>query len=255
VGGVTLKQKLTGLVIGLFIGAAAMVAVPAFGAAKQYVLTLFERPVVVNGQAYTDASQPILNYNGRTYVPLAKVGELTGVPVKWNEQLKRVEIGGKPATYEEVIVSERDLNPGSGGSSATDGPAGRKNDNLKPDTEIIREEKPGYKGYPDSSDITYQMAVVEKWGDLPPLMSEGWISEGMLDEIESVYFGGSGEKGKLIFSNKNFLNQKIYKTITVTDEFIKAQNGDYEFDDIRIKVFRGNLYFNIADLKNAGIIS
>jgi hypothetical protein len=216
---------------------------------------LFERPVLVAGQAYNDPAQPILNYNGRTYVPLAKVGELTGVSVVWNEQLKQVEIGGKAPTYEEVIVSERDINPGSGGASASDGPAGRKNDGLKPDTEIIRIEEPGYKGYPDSSDITYQMAVAERWGDLPPLMSEGWISQGMLDEIESVYFGGSGEYGKLIFSNKNFLNQKIYKTITVTDEFLTTQNGDYEFNGIKIKVYRGNLYFNIDDLKKAGIIS
>jgi hypothetical protein len=249
-----LKQKLTGLVIGLFIGAAAMVAVPAFGAAKQYVLTLFERPVVVNGQAYTDASQPILNYNGRTYVPLAKVGELTGVPVKWNEQLKRVEIGGKPATYEEVIVSETDINLGNGGSSASDGPAGRKNDNLKPDTEIIREEKPGYKGYPDSSDITYQMAVEEGRKDLPPLMSEGWISRGMLEEIENIAIP-MREKPNEIQLVRVTIPVVYLANLTLPEDFDSTKNGNFVIDGIRIAKYDGNLYFNIDDLKTKKIIT
>jgi hypothetical protein len=38
-----LKKTIVTLMAGALIGAAAMVAVPAYGAAKQYVLTLFER--------------------------------------------------------------------------------------------------------------------------------------------------------------------------------------------------------------------
>jgi len=225
-----------------------MVAVPAFGAAKQYVLTLFERPVIVNGQAYKDTSQPILNHNGRTYVPLAKVGELTGVPVVWNEQLKQVEIGGK------APVSERDINPGSGDSSDTDGPAGRKNDNLQPDTEIIREEEPGYKGYPDSADITYQMAVEEGRAELPPLLSEGWISKGMLEEIENIAIP-MREKPDEIQLVKVTIPVVYLATLKLPENFDTTKNGSFVIDGIRIIKYDGNTYFNISDLKNKNIIS
>ncbi|WP_017814136.1 MULTISPECIES: stalk domain-containing protein [Paenibacillus] len=57
-----------------------------------YELTEVTYPVLVNGQPYNDAKHPILNFQNSTYIPLAKIGELTGVDYKWNSTLKQVEI-------------------------------------------------------------------------------------------------------------------------------------------------------------------
>lgn len=79
---------------GAIVGALLMVGTTAVGAAvKEYKLTKVTYPVVVNNKTYNDPSMPILNYNGSTYIPLAKIADLTGVEYKWNSQLKRVEIG------------------------------------------------------------------------------------------------------------------------------------------------------------------
>lgn len=50
---------------------------------------------------YKDKELPILEYNGRTYFPLSKIGDLTGVNYVWNAEKHQVEIntgtGGKAA--------------------------------------------------------------------------------------------------------------------------------------------------------------
>lgn len=60
-----------------------------------YKLTKVSYPVLVNGTAYSDTKSPILSYDGSTYIPLAKIGELTGVNYKWNSSSKQVEITTK----------------------------------------------------------------------------------------------------------------------------------------------------------------
>lgn len=60
-----------------------------------YTLTKVTYPVLVNGTAYSDDKAPILSYDGSTYIPLAKIGELTGVNYKWNSSDKQVEITTK----------------------------------------------------------------------------------------------------------------------------------------------------------------
>ncbi len=60
-----------------------------------YKLTKVTYPVLVNGTPYSDDKSPILSYDGSTYIPLAKIGELTGVNYKWNSSAKQVEITTK----------------------------------------------------------------------------------------------------------------------------------------------------------------
>ncbi|MBD3918357.1 hypothetical protein H8B09_06285 [Paenibacillus sp. PR3] len=77
-----------------------MLAVPTFAdTVKQYVLVKVGYPVYVNGQEYTSGEQPILNYQGNTYVPMRSVGDILGADVRWNSELNRSEItygGGMP---------------------------------------------------------------------------------------------------------------------------------------------------------------
>lgn len=245
-----MKKTFLTLALGMLLGAAAMIATPAYGAAKQYMLVLFEKPVLVNGVKYADAANPILNYKGKTYIPLAKIGDLTGVQYKWNAAKNQVEIGGSGST--------------SSGSSSTDlgtpatpcESAGQKGCTLNPDTPIEEPAVVGYKGHADSEDYSYQWALTMQRAvdDFPPLMSQGWISAGMLEDIESVYFGGTTEPNVAVFSNLNFINRVIYKTITLPDDFNARDDGDFLIDGIHIKKYYGNIFFNIDDLKNQRII-
>ena len=251
-----MKKGLIGLVLGIIIGAAATLAVPAYAAVKQYLATEYTQPVVVNGKTYSDPEYPILAYNGRTYLPLAKVGELLGAPVRYNDQLKRVEIGAAAPTYEEVTVVEKDISGGqTGAPSETDGPAGRKNDYLKPDTEFVEEEEPGYKGYPDSADPSYQWAQFIGREDMPPLMSEGWISEAMLREIHSIYIRPSDDDLNVWnFVTGALWKERVLGSISVAQEMKDAKNGEFSFDGVRIIKYYGNYFFSIEDLKSKGII-
>jgi hypothetical protein len=243
-----MKKSFVSMIVGILIGAAAMTAVPATAAVKQFILTQIDYPVLVNGVEYKDGDRPLLNYQGSTYIPLAKIGDLTGVNYVWNAEKHRVEIGSPVENGGAETVSE--VHPPQEGCNV----AGQKGVTLCPDTEIEWEEEPGYKGHADSEDPSYQWALTMGREDMPPLLSEGWISEGMIDEIESVYFGGTGKPNIVIFSNKNFLNQKVYKTLTLPDDFNSTNNGDFFIDGIHIKKYYGNIFFKIDDLKNAGII-
>lgn len=256
-GGLHLKKTILTLTLGMLLGAAATAASPAYGAAKQYVLTLFEKPVIVNGTKYADAANPILNYNGKTYIPLAKIGDLTGVQYKWNAAKNQVEIGGSGSS------SSTGSGSAGGGTSTNLGTpatpcesAGQKGCTLNPDTPIEEPTVVGYKGHADSEDPSYQWAVTMKYekSEFPPLMSEGWISEAMLEEIESVRFNGTTDKNTVEFTNKSGLNKVVYKTVVLPENFNSTKNGDFLIDGIHFKLYEGGVFFSIQDLVAAGII-
>lgn len=80
------------IILGMLIGFILSFSTTSLGAVKQYVLYEINYPVFVNGVEYKSSEFPFLNYDGRTYVPLSKLGDLTGLNYKWNDELKRVEI-------------------------------------------------------------------------------------------------------------------------------------------------------------------
>ncbi|SYX84605.1 stalk domain-containing protein [Paenibacillus alvei] len=101
-----MRKGIIGLVAGLFIGLSFSLAGPAYSAVKQYILTEFTQPVVVNGVQYKDKENPILSYKGSTYIPLAKIGELTGVEYRYNKDKKQVEIGSKTTSNVKIYVPD-----------------------------------------------------------------------------------------------------------------------------------------------------
>lgn len=102
-----MKKGIVGLVVGLFIGLSFSLAGPAYSAVKQYILTEFTQPVVVNGVQYKDKENPILSYKGITYIPLAKIGELTGVEYRYNKDKKQVEIGSQATSNVKTYVPDK----------------------------------------------------------------------------------------------------------------------------------------------------
>ncbi|SDJ92756.1 hypothetical protein [Paenibacillus naphthalenovorans] len=244
-----MKKGLITLVTGIFIGATATLAIPAYAAVKQYILTQVNYPIIVNGVEYKDPDRPILNYEGSTYIPLAKIGDLTGVNYQWNDTLKRVEIGSIPAREPDKNESAAE-----GNKNGCD-IAGQKGATLCPDTVIEWPEEPGYKGYPDSEDPSYQMAIAmgRAADDYPPLMSEGWISEAMLREIEYITVAVNNEEQIIYFTKWSTSGITSLMDLKVSTDVISAQTGDFVEGSIRIKKYYGNFFYSISDLQKAGI--
>ncbi|WP_168124056.1 stalk domain-containing protein [Paenibacillus sp. HB172176] len=87
-------KKLTIGATSFIAGALLMTTLTAFAdTAKQFVLTTLNFPVIINGTEFKSDDLPFMNYNGNTYVPLKRVGDMLDVPVNWNDKLKQVEIG------------------------------------------------------------------------------------------------------------------------------------------------------------------
>ncbi|MFF2886625.1 stalk domain-containing protein [Paenibacillus sp. NPDC057967] len=100
-------KRVRDILTGAVIGALLMVGTTAgYAAVKQYVLTEASYPIFVNGTKYEDKQKPILNYGGSTYVPLANLGDLTGVNYQWNEAKKRVEIVVSGVNTQKKVYGE-----------------------------------------------------------------------------------------------------------------------------------------------------
>lgn len=230
-------KKVLYLVIGVVIGASVGFGSTTYAAVKQFILTEFNRPVLVNGVAYNDAQNPILNYNGKTYIPLAKIGDLTGVNYKWNAEKKQVEIGEASGTGDSLtyIINDGKLTTLEGALAEEE--AIRKfNENNKSEvieqsglveengeTVLYFKNKYGTKERLTNEDDTdYVMAKIKK-NALPPSISEGWISEKLLS-----------------------MNIQGY-------DYMKDVPKD-KTSKISAKEFNGNTYYNISDLIESGLL-
>ncbi|MFC3802717.1 stalk domain-containing protein [Cohnella sp. GCM10012308] len=247
-----MKKTILTLSLGMLLGAVATAASPAYGAAKQYVLTLFEKPVIVNGTKYADAANPILNYNGKTYIPLAKIGDLTGVQYKWNAAKNQVEIGGSSSSSSGGTGSSTDNGTPATPCEST----GQKGCTLNPDTPIEKPPVVGYKGHADSEDPSYQMALAmgRADNDYPPVMSKGWISEAMLEEMIGTFYTTGTVPGETIFAKGSLLNPQVIARFYYTEEYRIADEGDFIFSGIHIKKYYGNIFYNISDLEKLGAL-
>ncbi|QTH44966.1 hypothetical protein J4772_11505 [Cohnella sp. LGH] len=100
-------KRIRDIATGIIIGALLMIGATAgYAAVKQYVLTEAPYPVYVNGVKYANAEYPILTHEGSTYVPLAKLGDITGVNYKWNAAQKRVEIVVAGQKVQQKVYSD-----------------------------------------------------------------------------------------------------------------------------------------------------
>lgn len=73
-----MKKVVLGIVIGFALSIVSTIyAEPTV----QYILTKVNYPIVVDGKVYQGNNNPVLNYNGTTYVPLRAVAELLGMNI------------------------------------------------------------------------------------------------------------------------------------------------------------------------------
>lgn len=247
-----MKKFVTGLLVGacLTLGTTALAAT-----VKQYILTEPTYPIFVNGTEYKDSENPVLNYEGSTYIPLAKIGDLTGVDYHWNNELGRVEIN-----TDGQVRTEGDKAASAGSSSSSGTGMNRELAereaiaNLNKNNEVKYELPKGlveqggmvflyaydaagnFKGqFTDEDDTVLVMSRLEKRSELPPTLSEGWISSGLLAKIydSQVEF----KNDVMVFKTNPFvLNEKEYFRFVLAPDW-KTKEISKTSNDIRVKTF------------------
>ncbi len=77
------------IIFGFIIG---VITCSVIGVVASYVCDVADFKVIVNGSEFV-SEQPILDVDGRTYLPLKAIGDVLDIPVYWNEEKYQVEIG------------------------------------------------------------------------------------------------------------------------------------------------------------------
>jgi len=101
-----MKKFITGIIVG-----ALLTSTIAFAAS--YIANPPTFKVLVNGKEFI-SDPPTLVVEGNTYLPLRAMGDALGVPVKWNEELRQVEVGTSPASNTYIAYDGYDWCPDFG---------------------------------------------------------------------------------------------------------------------------------------------
>ena len=102
-------KKYKGVALGFVAGAMCMVSVTAMAAtyAKVQAQVLNDVIFKFNGEMVASPSdQPVLNYNGYTYLPVRFVGESLDAEVNWDPAKRMVAIDLEPEVIEKVVEVE-----------------------------------------------------------------------------------------------------------------------------------------------------
>lgn len=76
---------------GFVAGALVFGTVTSFAAVTYNAITA-SFPILINGKAW-ESDKPVVVIDGSTYLPLKAIGDVLNVKVKWNSDLRQVEIG------------------------------------------------------------------------------------------------------------------------------------------------------------------
>ena len=115
-------QKIKYFISGVIVSGLLTSTIAFANPIQQFILQKSEYPMLINGNAFKSDS-PILNYEGKTYIPLKDVGNLLQCNVKWDSELKRIEISKEvnkevksdENKYNENINSNSNHGAGGGG--------------------------------------------------------------------------------------------------------------------------------------------
>lgn len=262
--------------IGFIIGVCLTLATSAFAEqAKQFVLTLAEYPIFVNGDEYIDDELPVLNYNGSTYVPLAKLGYLTGVDYTWNKELFQVEINTDKNTDVNEDNNEADFDPNS--QIIRDLAENENIKNFTDNIEIIIDDNTGLKiigknedgtdliglqvfdengnligTYTDSDDTNLVLARLNK-EPLPPKLTDGWISDDLLSKI--YLFNIVYDSNDLVIKTSPVkTQQQEFLRLSLPDEWKEKTSGTITINNVSLQKYNDDNYFSIDDLIKVGVM-
>ncbi|MCM3272698.1 DUF3042 family protein [Paenibacillus elgii] len=238
-------------VSGVLAGSLLTVSMTAGAAAvKQYILTEVAYPIVVNGSEYKDASNPILNYEGSTYVPLAKLGDLTGVNYKWNDAAKRVEIvtsGVAPtaASSGEVGIVEIDKKGNVRDIAAANAEI-EAIERFTKNNQTKQAEGPKGLVMENGQLVLY---AYDRDGKYKGHFSDGKISEGWIDlgSLAKIYDANiEYENNDIIFKESLVATPKEYFRMTLPDHWEESTTTSYVTKNNNVKILRETYEKGIA---------
>ena len=140
-------KKYKGVVMGFVAGAMCMVTVSAMAAtyAKVQATLLHDVIFEFNGEKVASPSdQPVLNYNGYTYLPVRFVGESLDAEVNWDPAKRLVSLNIEPEVIEKVVEVEVPYyvtDPDAVSSSYTDLPASKEYNEFEVEIRAIHADK------------------------------------------------------------------------------------------------------------------
>lgn len=266
------------LITGILIGSALTMSVTAFAdSIKQYILTEVSYPLVVNGKEYKDAAAPILNYEGSTYVPLAKLGDITGVNYKWNDEAKCVEIvtaaGGTTLGIGQdvttlvptkdgvrdaaaVLAEEEAIRKATEGTKAeyTSGFVEDQGNKVFHAYDVTGKFMGRFTDGDDVAQTEYQMSLQRIGGKTsddpaPPKFSDGWISDNLFKEIFQYQLAYDNSNLKILSKD----GVELYRLMLPAD-WNSRTSGEASVSNVKLKKYDSSTYFNIEDLKKVGVI-
>jgi hypothetical protein len=95
--------------LGFAVMAVLSLSATAEAASVGVKASVFDAQIVVNNNpVHLNADNPLLNYNGRAYVTVRQISELTGSAVGYDEDTKTIyidgpaELGGRPAVRSQA---------------------------------------------------------------------------------------------------------------------------------------------------------
>ena len=93
--------------LGIIIGVLLSTATYAFADDIQKLIAdKASFPILVNGKELDTSQKPAVVIDGSTYLPLKSLGTALNVPVNWNNNLRRVEVGSTPQTTAQSSTTQ-----------------------------------------------------------------------------------------------------------------------------------------------------
>ncbi|WP_273483605.1 hypothetical protein [Desulforamulus ruminis] len=105
--------------------------------------------------------------------------------------------------------------------------------------------------FTDEDDTLFMLATLKK-EPLPPRVSEGWVSLGLLfdSRYDIVYDGDS----IVVKTSPTFTKQEELLRLSIPKGWKDQKSGDAIVDDLRLKKYNSVTYFNVEDLIKTGIL-
>ena len=102
-------KKFKSAAMGFVAGAMCMVSVTAFAAYNDITVKLFNDVTFTFDGVKTasPSDQPVLNYNGYTYVPLRYVAETLNAKVNWDIPTRNIDVQSDKKTYIKEVEVEK----------------------------------------------------------------------------------------------------------------------------------------------------
>ena len=187
-------------IISFIAGALIFGSIGVF--AGGFVANVADFKVMLNGKEFV-SEYPALEVDGRTYLPLRAMGEALGVAVNWNEDLKQVEVGGKPSSNKVGYYEDSPSIPDYGFV------VGRK---INGDPEVTKDMVKLFYGYASDAslidaDFKLYISVLEREGFVFYQKQDSAVyyinrnKETMVTMLKAT-FGGGSMGGCYIFYSK-----------------------------------------------------